>query len=157
MKSKLKIILGIIIGIVLVSGISVIATTTILSSQVIYKNGQTVEDALNDLYSNKESFTKVVLGSNYSNNAHEFDATSIPGYQNLTVENFYLNKVSTHYFWPRTGTEKNYSSNDTIPNVNILSYNPETGKLTVDASMVQWAGSSNIAVCFHYEVVCIYN
>ena len=58
-KKNFKWILGIIVGIVIASGISVYATSTYLASQVEYnKNGQAkVSDALDDLYSKVPSGT----------------------------------------------------------------------------------------------------
>lgn len=50
LKKNFKLIVGIIIGAILISGISVYATTTYLASQVTYKDGKTVEQALNNLY-----------------------------------------------------------------------------------------------------------
>lgn len=50
LKKNIKMIIGILVGIVLVSGISVYATTNYLASQVTYKDGKSVEEALNDLY-----------------------------------------------------------------------------------------------------------
>ena len=54
---KLKknlIIVGIVVGlIILISGISVYATATYYANQVTYKNGKTVEQALNELYASK--------------------------------------------------------------------------------------------------------
>ena len=59
---KLKLIIGIIIGAILISGISVFATSQYLASQVEYnKNGQAkVSDALDDLYNkaNKYKYTE---------------------------------------------------------------------------------------------------
>lgn len=51
LKKNHKLIIGIIIGSILLSGISVYATSRYLASQVSYKDGKSVEDALNDLYS----------------------------------------------------------------------------------------------------------
>lgn len=157
LKNNLKLIIAFILGVILTGGIVYAAVSAREVSYTTDKNIniKNVAEALNDLYNKKTQ--KVIIGSEYSNNSHEFDVTMIPNYQNLTKDNFYLNKVSIHYFNPTSGTEKNYSSNSTIPNTDIISYDQASGKLTVDASMVQWGGSVNVSVCMHYEVVCIYS
>ena len=58
LKEKKGIIISFIIGVILASSITVYATGY-LASQVTYKDGKTVEQALNDLYSkteNKDNF-----------------------------------------------------------------------------------------------------
>ena len=61
-KKNYRLIIGIIIGAILISGISVYATGQYLASQVEYnKNGQAkVSDALDDLYSKVPSGTKTI-------------------------------------------------------------------------------------------------
>lgn len=54
LNRKYRILILIIIVVILITGISVYATTTYLASQVTYKDGKSVEDALNELY-NKEN------------------------------------------------------------------------------------------------------
>ena len=65
-KKKYKLILLIIVGIIIVSGISVYATTY-LASNITYKrqgtNVNTVSEALNDLYSISGNLEHVVTGS----------------------------------------------------------------------------------------------
>ena len=56
-KKNLKWIITIIGVIVITTGISVYATSQYLASQVDYKNGDSVEDALDDLYSKVPSGT----------------------------------------------------------------------------------------------------
>lgn len=57
LKNNLKLVIGLIIGAILASGITVYATTTYLANQVIYTREGTdiknVEEALNDLYGKK--------------------------------------------------------------------------------------------------------
>ena len=73
-KKNIKLIVGIIIGAVLISGISVYATTTYLASQVNYttnKNAEikSVEQALNDLYTKISNDTDNIVissGDNYT-------------------------------------------------------------------------------------------
>ena len=57
-KKNIKLVVGIIIGAILISGISVYATSTYLASEVDYnKNGQAkVSDALDDLYSKASTY-----------------------------------------------------------------------------------------------------
>ena len=67
-KKNYKLIIGILIGVVFISGISVYATSQYLASKVSYtteKNGkiQTVEEALNDLYTNKTSSSAKYIGT----------------------------------------------------------------------------------------------
>ena len=51
-----SIIIGFVVALmILVSGISVYATATYYASQVTYKNGKTVEQALNELYASKDN------------------------------------------------------------------------------------------------------
>ena len=66
-KKNIKLVVGIIIGAILISGISVYATSTYLASQVEYnKNGQAkVSDALDDLY-NKSDTTITNLNNQIS-------------------------------------------------------------------------------------------
>ena len=68
-KKNFRLIIGIIIGAVLISGISVYATNSYLASQVDYnKNGQAkVSDALDDLYSKVPSGTEnITANGNYN-------------------------------------------------------------------------------------------
>ena len=76
-KKNFKLIVGIIIGAVLISGISVYATT--FANQITYtingrENINSVEDALNDLYSKVP--TKTLLWTNLSPNS-TFEAQEI--------------------------------------------------------------------------------
>ena len=52
-KKNIKLIIGIIVGTLLVSGISVYATYTYFANEIKYTDDKSVADALNDLYSIK--------------------------------------------------------------------------------------------------------
>ena len=57
----------VIVLIIIVSGASVYATSAYLASQVTYKDGKNVEQALNDLYTKMSTFgvpDKVLTGQN---------------------------------------------------------------------------------------------
>ena len=54
-KKNIKWIITVIILIILTNGISLYAVTTYLASEVSYKEGRTVESALDDLYSKIQS------------------------------------------------------------------------------------------------------
>ena len=79
-KNNLKWILGIIVGVVIASGISVYATGQYFASQVNYttdKNGEisNVEQALNDLYQKRNKVTKYSLNASTTNagSTYNFD------------------------------------------------------------------------------------
>ena len=57
LKKNIKLIIGFLIGVILASGITAYAAG-IFANQVTYKNGKTVEEALNELY-NRGSFVSV--------------------------------------------------------------------------------------------------
>lgn len=65
--NKIKIIIGIVVGIIIVSGISVYATVNVLASDVEYtkKDGTkvSVQEALNELYDEKKDL-KIITGTN---------------------------------------------------------------------------------------------
>lgn len=54
LKKNIKWIILVIILMIIVSGVSAYATSTYLASQVVYKDGKTVANALDDLYRNKK-------------------------------------------------------------------------------------------------------
>ena len=54
LKNNLKLIIGFIVGVILASSITVYATIC-FAKDITYKNGKSVEDALNELYSNKRA------------------------------------------------------------------------------------------------------
>lgn len=56
-KRNIKLFIGIIIGMLLISGISVYASYKYFASDVIYTEEKNVSDALNDLYLNKKQTT----------------------------------------------------------------------------------------------------
>ena len=60
LKKNIKWIILVIVLIIIASGISVYATTTYLANQVIYKDGKTVEEALNDLYNKIPKGEKII-------------------------------------------------------------------------------------------------
>lgn len=62
-KKNIRWIILVIVLMIIVSGISVYATSTYLASQVTYKEGKTVEQALNDLYSKSKNITYEIWGS----------------------------------------------------------------------------------------------
>lgn len=66
LKRNTKWILGVIVLVVLVSGVSVYATTQYLATQVSYKDGKSVADALNDLY-DKTRPIEVVSSAHFVN------------------------------------------------------------------------------------------
>ena len=81
LKRNTKWILGVIVLVVLVSGVSVYATTTYLASQVTYKDGKTVEEALNELYKNAKGNISIDTFDEYKNvtgvsTAHELNLTA---------------------------------------------------------------------------------
>ena len=57
-RKNIRWIILVIILMIIVSGVSVYATNTYLASQVTYKDGKTVEEALNELY-NKQKTKKI--------------------------------------------------------------------------------------------------
>ena len=88
-KKNYKLIIGIVIGAILISGISVYAAGQYLASQVDYnKNGQAkVSDALDDLY-NK--------ASNYKYTEQQYQDFGITQYNKAMSEhNYYVNKSFT--------------------------------------------------------------
>ena len=97
LKKNYKLIIGIIIGAILISGISVYATGQYLASQVDYnKNGQAkVSDALNDLYD---------IVNNYKYTEQEYLAygtaqynKSMADHNHFVDNNFTIKKGNNHY------------------------------------------------------------
>ena len=78
-KKNIKLILGIVIGAVLISGISVYATSTYYASQVTYKDGKTVEQALNELYETK-NYNYIIKDGKLNSNVTNLGVYSDGGY-----------------------------------------------------------------------------
>lgn len=96
LKNNYKLIIGIIIGILLIGGISVYASTY-LASQITYKNGKSVESALNELYE-KNNFDLLWTNDNPTTN---FAAQTL----SLDLSNYNYVIVVT-----RTSTSEDYKN-----------------------------------------------
>ena len=104
-KKNYKLIIGIVIGAILISGISVYATGQYLASQVDYnKNGQaSVSDALDDLYSKVP--TKTLLWTNLSPSS------------NMTAGNIELSSLVTNYSHILVQWKQNTSTTTTYEDI----------------------------------------
>ena len=98
-KKNFKLIVGIIIGAILISGISVYATGQYLASQVIYKNGKNVEQALNDLYKKQSNNLNGINLFNFKNNNINTYFDVFPSsYSNTTnSDNWYYSSSEMEY------------------------------------------------------------
>ena len=130
-KNNLKWILGIIVGVVIASGISVYATGQYFASQVNYttdKNGEisNVEQALNDLYQKRNKVTKYSLNASTTNagSTYNFDISNYENYNNITIDNIYVQ--FTRNSW------RYMQQSDACGRCEYTySYNPENGIITV--------------------------
>ena len=127
-KNNIKLIIGIIIGMIIVSGLSVYATYQYLASEIEYTDGVSVEDALNELYQNKKETSD--------------ETKSITQNGNQTLDKYY-NKLDVNVPIPQgyivpSGTEM-ISKNGTYDITNKASVNVnipaqyailETGQIT---------------------------
>lgn len=174
LKNNIKIIVLIIILILISSGISVFATSTYFANQVSYttnKNAEikTVEEALNDLYKNKNKKAKITntvvkeiayLGGDGAVNWNEqeyskpgygtlkIDATNIPNYEKLSINNFsiVINRMQVYY------TSSSGTNNSGV-DASIVSY--ENGILTINIPRhVRSSGNgtiyANLSIVAHY-------
>ena len=125
-----KILLGTIIGIILCGGI--VYAVNYNATDITYSSDKTsvenVNDALDELYNKLDTIKVRHLGSLNGNGT--IDCTSIPNYQNLTVDDFIVayKSVSTSsyiYMNPSGGLGTVYGSVS-------KSYNASTGVLTVN-------------------------
>ena len=122
-------LLGFIIGIIVCSG--VVYASGIFANQVTYNN-TTVDQALNDLYTTcaNKSLTIVKLGTGNTLEERTYDLTSYPNYQQFTKDNFWIRNIGL-YYESGTTTGNNKTQND-------VSYNSQTGILTVPKSASYW-------------------
>lgn len=97
----------------------------------------------------KYKFTEVANAINSCNQVYylgtgtSFDVSSIPGYENLTEENF-LPRVVSINSWTATSADKLDSCKGTnLSNVPSVTYNATTGKVTVNNNMGGWYCSGN--------------
>ena len=136
LKENYKLIIGIIIGAILISGISVYATGQYLASQVDYnKNGQAkVSDALDDLYSKVPSGTKTI-----TEKGNQIDVSK---YQYADTTGLYtLSEVQSG-----KGTNWNYGS-----------FNSETGTKDIITGFrpteiyFEWYPDSSMRFLYHYN------
>lgn len=146
---KKKIILVIVLMIV-VSGVSVYATSTYLASQVTYKDETSVADALNDLYTktNKEILNKLTLkirSESYSSSDagctnYNFDAipSIINNYDYLKITSLDTNNVKKYEIkgYSRTSSSsinlelnKEYNLSD-ISNIWVVVWSNTTGQMS---------------------------
>ena len=100
-KNNFKVIIGIVIIAIFISGISVYATATYLASQVTYKDGKNVASALDELYekSNKTSgelFLELLMKKQISCQHNYTDGYSAFTYiNNLDFSN--IKKITYHF------------------------------------------------------------
>lgn len=117
LKKNFKLIVGIIIGAILISGISVYATTTYLASQVTYKDGKTVEQALNNLY---EIYDELQNNSLADIENVELISKGLDG--NITIPAGFRYVIITNvYFGAHSGKKEEY-----IEKAKLLSYTNST-------------------------------
>ena len=141
-KKNIKLIIGIIIGAILISGISVYATSTIMANQVTYKNGKTVEQALNELYGRKVKILKI--GDYDSSQDREIDIAAIlpDDYSKLTKNNFVITNAKMNWTTSNMPDEKHDI---------IQSYDAETGKLYLSKCWIR----ENYRFWVEYTLGCI--
>lgn len=127
-KKNYKLIIGTIIGIILISGISVYATSQYLASQVTYRDGKTVEEALNELYNkgnadiNKDN---IYFSENYGSNTAS-KTTSL----NLT-KGKYIVFISFGQSWLMETIPSNY--NTTIDESDLIEISSQSNNCNIVA------------------------
>lgn len=109
----------------------------------------------------KGSSTIVSLGASNSSSARTFSATSIPSYQNLTADNFFVNSTGLYHY---ANLENNGPQGPGSQTLYLTkSYNASTGVLTVSQcsgivystwKSAQASGYSQAYV--NYTVYCAY-
>ena len=138
-KNNVKMIFGFIIVAIIASGISVYATTTFLASQVTYKDGKSVAEALDELYAEKQEGNQTNLNNRtylYNNGDECEDITggweefawdpwnygSVAAYSHKGVHTLDFGDYSKNYFGDGGFKTKN--------NINLNDYS----KLYIDVS-----------------------
>lgn len=137
-RKNIRVIIGFVVGVILASGVTVYAYSYI-AKDVMYtkKDGSeiSVDQALNELYEReniKYTLKRVSLGeTSGTNTTRYYDATGIPNYQNLTVDNFSL---STTYI--DSGSSAGTYCGTTYKGCENASYNSQTGILTVSIDIL---------------------
>ena len=159
-KNNIKGIIGFLIGVILTGGVAYAATSASKVDYTTPKNENiiNVEGALNDLYSLKTNLDNIeistaVLGSNNSVDPHTFSATEIPNYENLSASDFCLSNVHVIYANGVVGSVEQNISTSYNTNINLISYEPSTGTVTVARSIAKW---SNRTAWLGYTLVCKY-
>ena len=142
-KNNLKVFVSIIISGIIFGGIGVYAANTYLAHDISYTPSNenfevsNVEDALNELYGSRKYAKKQINENpeNFAQTQKQFDIKNLTdNYANLTNDNFFY---TSDFYVSGSGLENTISMN--------LSYNPETGILTVSSN-----GISNPGVVFAY-------
>lgn len=127
---KKEVIVAFIIGLVIASGITVYATSY-LASQIEYKDGKTVEQALNELYKSKHDNVILLINQTVSL-TNSFTSTTSPVFYNNDILSYdsenntytflkdFSGKLYISQGWIQgiTGSKMNVKVNDTY----IISY-----------------------------------
>ena len=114
-KNNLKVIIGFVIGVILASSITVYAYSY-FASDVKYTDDKSVEDALNELYeikNNNKSIVKTTIlerafYSPAQSGTYTIDVKEkITNYQELSVENFYIEYYNLRGIGGQSPTNQN--------------------------------------------------
>lgn len=139
LKKNVRLIVGIIIGVILVSGISVYATATYLynASEVKYNDQKSVADALNDLYGNlKRSYT---ISEGSQNLGIDWNITE----KNIVEFNSFEGKKSVDFSCNSRSLGK-YIKIDVIINGTTIQSITESGTYQFD--LTQYPSESNFII-----------
>ena len=147
-KKNIKLILGIIIGTILISGISVYATSQYFASQVVYKDGISVENALNYLYKINNENRYVILETGTVNS----NSLAPSGYQSYTItfENTYVdNQNAFCVIIPPVSV-----SGTINPYINSEQFSKKIIGNTLSFNILNYTGATtNGSVSFNYAVL----
>lgn len=116
------------------------------ASKIEYKDGKSVEEALNDLFNKNNNTTKgmTLIASNQSGRyANRISVKNITGYESLTKDDFFVVLTGIDYVGT-TDSDENYNL--------ITNYNSEKGELEISTCKVWFKQGRTLTIWTKYDV-----
>ena len=158
-KRNIKLIILVITLIIITSGISVYATSTYLASQVDYKNGNSVADALDDLYNKTKSYKNLNIETTASESDILSGKTAYNSNGNLITGNL-ENRISLSLFNNTEIAQFELSASlvSTYKKIKITSANIYSGNTcTYGICKVDGSNETAFTINQEYNIQSLYN